>query len=176
MRPYLAPFALLVFSLAPLACDRTDSVAEGKRLPNPPPTGSAMAPSLSVAVVLDGVPAPALDAARFDGAKADFTEGERHAFRMVTLLGPAVARPGTSFAITGDQGLVLTMTTPADPKAPEPVLVVSRRGEVIATLLDPSQPFPPYHGWGGRLGRPGDPLPRIGGVTRIEVRSAEPGK
>lgn len=173
MRSFLALSAL---SLGLVACDRSEGVADGKRMPNPPPTSSAPAPSLRVDVVVDGAPAAPLDAARLDAATADFVEGERHAFRMATLLGPAAARPGTSFAITGDQGLVLTMTVPSDPKAPEPVLVVSRRGELLATLLDPSQPFPPYHGWGGRLGRPGDPLPRIGGVTRIEVRSAEPPK
>lgn len=169
MRPHL----LLGLALGLLACDRTDEAADGKRMPKPPPTTSVAAPGVHVEVILDGVTVAPLDAARFDATKPDFAEDERRAFRMATLLGPAAGRPGASFAITGDQGLVLTMSEPTDPKAPAPVLVVSRRGEVIATLLDPAQPFPPYHGWGGRLGRPGDPLPRIGGVRRIELRSVD---
>jgi hypothetical protein len=51
----------------------------------------------------------------------------------------------------------------------QPVLQVSRRGEVVATMVDPKAPFPEYHGRGGRLGRTGDPLPRVSGVTAIRV-------
>jgi hypothetical protein len=36
-------------------------------------------------------------------------------------------------------------------------------------MVAPGDPFPAYHGQGRRLSRPGDPLPRVGGVTRIRV-------
>jgi hypothetical protein len=38
-------------------------------------------------------------------------------------------------------------------------------------MMSADEPFPSYHGRGGRLHRPGDPLPRIGGVTKIKVTS-----
>ena len=163
--------SLLVCCLAP-ACDKTEVPNDGKRMPNPPPPGSsATNTTIAVSVVIDGAPAFTLDGARLETIKADYAEDERRAWRIPTLVGPSAASPGATIAATGDQGLALTMIMPSDPKAPEPVLVLSRRGEVIVTLADPEKPFPPYHGWGGRLGRPGDPLPRIAGVTRLDVTS-----
>jgi hypothetical protein len=49
--------------------------------------------------------------------------------------------------------------------------MLTRRGDIVALLVDPADPFPSYHGQGRRLGRPGDPMPRIAGVKKIRVYS-----
>ena len=50
------------------------------------------------------------------------------------------------------------------------VIMVSRRGDVIATMVDEKEPFPRFHGQGGRLGRPpGEPLPRVPKVQKLRI-------
>jgi len=56
----------------------------------------------------------------------------------------------------------------------EPVLFLTRRGEVIVSALDPKQPFPRYHGQGGRLHRAGDSLPRVAPVARLAITHTTP--
>jgi hypothetical protein len=50
--------------------------------------------------------------------------------------------------------------------------MLNRRGDLVATMLAPNAPFPPFHGAGGRLGRPGDTTPHVPGVVRIVVTRA----
>jgi hypothetical protein len=54
----------------------------------------------------------------------------------------------------------------------QPALMLNRRGDLVATMLAPNAPFPPFHGAGGRLGRPGDTTPHVPGVVRIVVTRA----
>jgi hypothetical protein len=49
------------------------------------------------------------------------------------------------------------------------VLFLTRRGEVMVAAVDPKDPFPRYHGQGGRLRRGGDPMPRVAPVARLAV-------
>jgi len=51
----------------------------------------------------------------------------------------------------------------------EPVLFLTRRGEVNVEAVDPKDPFPHYHGKGGRLHRVGDSLPHVEKVVRLEI-------
>jgi hypothetical protein len=50
------------------------------------------------------------------------------------------------------------------------VLYLTRRGEMAAAVIDSADPFPDYHGQGGRLRRPGDPLPRVLPVSELRIR------
>ena len=61
------------------------------------------------------------------------------------------------------------MRLPANGESQVPVLMISRRGDVIAELVDPKEPFPEFHGQGGRLGRPPEPSPRVSSVERVRV-------
>jgi hypothetical protein len=61
------------------------------------------------------------------------------------------------------------MPAPASPDAPVPTLSLNRRGEVIVGLVAPDDPFPGYHGRGGRLSRPGDPLPHLAGPLKLRI-------
>jgi len=162
--------AALALAAMVAACTKASESQEGKRMPKPPPPPSAdVASALRIDVTIDGEAAPPIDAARLAAVKPDFEDDERRAWKMATLLGPSAARPGVAFEATGERGVAIVARPPKGASDPIPVLTASRRGEAHFGLVPPDQPFPAYHGQGGRLARPGDPLPRIGGVSRIRV-------
>jgi hypothetical protein len=151
--------------LVALGCD-TGEANEARRMPKlPPPAQSAVAMT-PIPVAVEGGPGTVVDGALLERIAPDYSSEDRRAWRFSTLLGSV--RPGTVVAVTGERGIVLELPEPT-PEA-EPVLVVSRRGEVIAAVIEPHDPFPQYHGRGGRLGRRGDPLPRVDGVTKITIK------
>jgi hypothetical protein len=166
--------SLVILALA--GCQKASDATNAKRMPQPPPppaTARIEPPdSLSIAITIDGQPARAIDAARLRAVPPDFADAERRAWKLSTLLGPAVAAPGTRFEVAGAPAAGLALTAPGTPSEPQPALLLNRRGEVIATAIAPGAPFPAYHGEGGRLHRPGDSEPHVGGVTRIDVRHA----
>jgi hypothetical protein len=152
-----------------LACDGGEP-NEAKRMPKPPPPEDAgVGLAIAIAVSVDGKPAASIDSAKLDSVKPDFQDDERRAWRFSSLLGERWGQPAAMVKVTGEKGIVLELPRPATSTSPEPVLMVSRRGEVMAAMIEPDNPFPQYHGRGGRLGRRGDPLPRIAGVTAVEL-------
>jgi hypothetical protein len=159
--------------LALFAGCQCDSLNEDRKMPKPaPPPSAAPDTTLHIAVTVKGTPRAPIDGAMLAARKPDFEDSERRAWRLVELLGIAGEAP---ISVTGERGVTVVLQTDpdADAAAPVPVLIMSRRGEVLAAMVDPAEPFPPYHGQGGRRGRRGDPLPRIGGVTRIDVGPPE---
>jgi hypothetical protein len=166
---------ILCCMLLGLGCDNAGNANDGKRMPNPPPPASHDLPAgLRIEVDIDGKAAAAIDAAKLGATAPHFEDNDRRAWRLSGLVGGPASEKGAVFSVTGEKGITITLHQPEGDDDPVPVLIVSRRGEIMAALIDPSQPFPPFHGRGGRLGRPGDPLPRISGVTRIQVRSTPP--
>jgi hypothetical protein len=163
--------ALLVASLVG-ACTKASESSDAKRMPKPPPGPSAEATvALKIDVEIDGAPMPSLDAAKLNATAPDFKDDEHRAWRLGTLLGGAASRAGATITVTGSKDVAITMKVPNAEGDPMPVLSLNRRGEAMVGLVPADQPFPAYHGQGGRLSRPGDPLPRIVGVTRIKVES-----
>ena len=53
------------------------------------------------------------------------------------------------------------------------MLFLTRRGEVIVSTIDPKDPFPRFHGQGGRLHRAGDSYPQVRPVARLEITTAK---
>jgi hypothetical protein len=165
-------WALLAVALAVAACgcSKSSEVTDAKRSPKPPPAETVTIPAaLHVDVEIDGAPAPAIDAARLTATKPDFSDEEHRAWRVATLLGATATRPGVVVTALGDKGLSLEMRPGSAPGEPAPALSLNRRGEVVAGLVAPDDPFPDFHGKGGRLNRPGDPLPRMSGPTKLRV-------
>ncbi len=157
-------------AISAIGCKRSSDQNESKRMPKPPPPADAEASSeLHIAVEIDGMADVAIDGAKLNATKPDFVDSERRAWRIESLIGASAKRDGTVIAVTGEKGVTVTLHQPKSEKDPLAVLVVSRRGEVVAAMVEPDEPFPQYHGHGGRLGRRGDPLPRVAGVTKIAI-------
>lgn len=162
-RLFLSAFALLA-----VACTKPSESTDAKRTPKPPPVESSAIAPFSIAVDVDGAQSSPLDAAKLEATSPDFKDDEHRAWKLSSLVANA-NRAGETFALTGEQGVTIVFRSPRAPADPVPALMVNRRGELFGTLLDPAQPFPAYHGQGGRLARPGDPTTRIAGVTKIRA-------
>jgi hypothetical protein len=162
--------ALLVALLAAGACGKSEPPNQSKMMPKlaPPPTVDLPA-DLEIIVEIDGAAAPAIDRAKLLATPPDFADAERRAWRLPTLVGAAAAAPGVTIYASGAQDVTVGLQGDAEHV---PVIMVSRRGDVIATVLDAKQPFPDYHGQGGRLGRPPDALPRVLAVSKLKIVSA----
>ncbi|MEZ4364923.1 MAG: hypothetical protein R2939_01385 [Kofleriaceae bacterium] len=167
-----AGVALLVAALAG-GCQSKEPI-EARRLPQLQPTPGAELPeALAIPVTVDGQAVAPIDRARLAGVRPDFQDGDRRAWRMATLL-DALGDRAATIAVTGEGDITLELHHDPTAKGSVPVLIVTRRGEVQAAVVDPADPFPAYHETGGRRARPGDPFPRLAGLARIEVRLAAP--
>jgi len=166
-----AVLRVATISLALLALGACDPKAnEGRRLPKtPPPPSAPVDKALAITVTVDGVPAPPIDAAFLERTPATYADEGKRAWRLDTLFGSKGARNGVSYTVVGDGGLELVLRPPRSLAEAVPVIAANLRGEVVVAMVSPGEPFPAYHGQGGRLGRRGDPLPRIGNVTSIAV-------
>lgn len=159
----------LVIGVFGTACSKAGDESRAKRSPTaPPPDSVEIPPSLSIAVTVDGAAAPALDAARLAAVPADFADSERRAWRLTSVV-PAFDQPGRTIEAVGPSGMTLKLDRPVTADAVTPVVFLTRRGDVVITVLDPAQPFPDYHGQGGRLRRPGDSAPHLSPVTALRV-------
>jgi hypothetical protein len=162
----------LVLVLACAGCQKASDATQAKRMPQPPPPATsevALPDGLRIEVVVGGKPAAPIDAARLRAARPDFVDRERRAWRLASLLGADLVPGGTELVVSGAPQAALVLTQPASAADPQPVLMLNRRGELVATMVAPKAPFPAYHGEGGRLQRPGDTTPHLAGVVRIQV-------
>ena len=163
------PLVRLLTALVVVAgCGRAEDSSGAKRSPRPPAPPTVRVPdNLRIAVTIDGGPAAAIDAALLGQLAPDFADVERRAWRLVRLV-PALAQPGAAVEAVGKRGVSVRFAGAATGGL-EPVLFLTRRGDVMVAMLDPARPFPDFHGQGGRLGRPGDPLPHLGDVAELRV-------
>jgi hypothetical protein len=100
-------------------------------------------------------------------AKPDFTDADHRAWLISTLV-PAASAAGTTVEASSPTGVSLKLSHPMSDGF-EPVMYLTRRSEIIVAALDPKQPFPAYHGQGGRLHRAGDARPHIGPVAKLVI-------
>jgi hypothetical protein len=151
------------------ACAKASDEKSAKRIPAPPPPDDVgVPPDLTIDVTVDGTPAPAITTARLESTTPDFLDAERRAWKITTLL-PELASPGAAVLARGPTGVSVRLERTPTPVVMEPVLFLTRRGDVVVSMVDPADPFPDYHGQGGRLRRPGDPLPRLSPVNSLAI-------
>ncbi len=166
----LLSLTMAVGAVAGSGCQKASDATQAKRMPQPPPARELSVPDgLRIEVVIAGKDGPSIDAARLRATPPDFADSERRAWKLSTLVGAAATPPGTEFVVSGAPTAGLVLTQPTGATDPQPALMLNRRGEVVATMLTPNAPFPPFHGAGGRLGRPGDTTPHVPGVVRVVV-------
>ena len=157
----------LMIALALCACSRASEEGDAKRWQEAPPPREVSVPAgLAIALQIDGVDKPPITSDVLKGTKPDFTDTDHRAWRVATLV--AEATPGTVVEASARAGVTVRFAQPT-PEGLEPVLFLTRRGEVIVAALDPKDPFPKYHGQGSRLKRPGDTNPRVVPVSKLAV-------
>jgi hypothetical protein len=156
-----------------VACSRASQEGEAKQWATPPPGKDIAVPErLHIDVAIDGRAAPAITGERLRAARPDFVDDEHKAWRIPTLI-PEAGPAGSVIEATSGTGVSVKFAHPTADGL-EPVLFLTRRGDVIVAALDPRDPFPRYHGQGGRLRRAGDPMPRVSPVARLEVTHTTP--
>ncbi|HEU4730752.1 MAG TPA: hypothetical protein VFT22_22810, partial [Kofleriaceae bacterium] len=156
-----------------VACSRASQEGEAKQWATPPPSKDIAIPaSLHIAVVIDGAPASEITSQRLQLARPDFADDDHKAWLIPTLV-PEAAAQGSSIEAVSGTGVSVKFVHPTA-EGLEPVLFLTRRGDLIVSALDPKDPFPRYHGQGGRLRRAGDPMPRVSQVARLEITRTRP--
>lgn len=155
----------LLFLALLAACSKASN--ESERLQRSAPGSDSHVPTdVSIAVAVDGADHAPITSATLAATKPDFVDPERRAWRIATLVPEATA--GSQVEAAGPTGVAVKFATPT-PDGLEPVLFLTRRGEVIVAAVDPKDPFPKFHGQGGRLHRAGDTMPRVTPVARLAI-------
>lgn len=148
-------------------CSRASDESQTKQwADNPPPKDMPPPADLDIRVKVNGADKGDITAKTLTATKPDFADAERSAWLIATLV-PDAGGTATVEAVS-PAGVSLKLERPS-PAGLEPVLYLTRRGEVIVSVVDPKDPFPRYHGQGGRLHRAGDSQPRVGPVARLEI-------
>ncbi len=158
--------SVIAILLATFACGKASDQA--KQMQESAPPKDVEPPSdLAITVVVDGSAASPITAETLRTVKPDFVDAERRAWLIPTLINDA-APIGTLVKATSPTGTSVELSHPT-PEGFEPVLFLTRRGEVIASAIDPKNPFPDYHGRGGRLHRAGDAIPHVASVSSLAI-------
>ncbi|MCW5829497.1 MAG: hypothetical protein KIT79_09305 [Deltaproteobacteria bacterium] len=159
--------------LASLSACNTGPQNEGKMMPRlPVPSEARPITTQPVEIFSGDEKRQSLTGEKLASTPPDYSDDQRRAWRLETLTG---ADPATAtYEITGRHGIVVTLKAGKDTGALIPALLLNQRGEALVVMLDPANPFPEYHGQGGRIERTNDPFIRIPAVTRIRVMTAEP--
>src|SRR5512147_1861028 len=92
-------------------CQKASDATTEKRMPKPPPPPPA-APveppaTLKIAVEVDGKEQAPVDAARLKAVAPDFSDPERRAWKLSSLLGPSATLPGAEVAAIGSDGVAV---------------------------------------------------------------------
>lgn len=158
---------VLGIACALVACSRASDQNETKMLQDQVPPAKIEVPDgLTIAVAVDGSDRAPITTTTLRDTKPDFANEERRAWLIPALIGGAPA--GAIVEASSPTGVSIKITHPTTDGL-EPVLILTRRGDVLVSALDPKDPFPRYHGQGGRLHRPGDGQPRLSPVARLAV-------
>jgi hypothetical protein len=162
-----------VGAVAALGCSRASSEGEAKQWATPPPAKDIAIPAaLHIEVSVDGAARPAITSQLLGATRPDFADDEHKAWLIPTLV-PDARPAGATIEAVAATGVSVRFAHPTT-EGLEPVLFLTRRGDVIVSALDPKDPFPRYHGQGGRLRRAGDPMPRVTAVARVAVTRTTP--
>jgi hypothetical protein len=162
----------LLIALALVACSRASDEGSAKKWQESPPPKEITVPAgLSIAVQVDGADKPPITTAVLVATKPDFSDEDHRAWKVPTLVAEA-APAGSTVEAAAPSGVAVKFAHPTADGL-EPVLFLTRRGEVIVAALDPKDPFPKYHGQGSRLRRPGDSSPRVAPVTKLAITTAK---
>ena len=160
----------LLFVLLAAACSKASQQSDRLQREAPGSGDSHVPADVSIAVAVDGADKAPITSATLAATKPDFVDPERRAWRVATLVPEATT--GSQVEAAGPTGVAVKFASPT-PDGLEPVLFLTRRGDVVVAAVDPKDPFPKYHGQGGRLHRAGDTMPRVSPVARLAITHAK---
>lgn len=110
--------------------------------------------ALSIALELDGHPAPPINQKTLEAHPASPDKDGRRSWPIATLLGPAMAEKSLAITVYGAEGRSITMPRPKD-HTTEPLLILEKDGATSASMS-------------------GDQAPALAGpITRITVTSTD---
>jgi hypothetical protein len=159
----------LLIALTIACCSRASDESGAKKWQEAPPPKEVDVPAgLSIDVVVDGAQKAPITSDVLKASKPDFVDAEHRAWRIPTLI-PAAS--GATVEAASPNGVAVKFAPVEDL---QPVLFLTRRGEVIVAALDPKDPFPRYHGQGSRLRRPGDAMPHVAPVAKLSITRPTP--
>lgn len=159
----------LLLACALVACSKSGDQSEAKHWQSGPPPATVDVPAgLSIEVSVDGAPRAAITSDTLRTVKPDFVDVE-HRVWLIPSLVPDAAPAGTVVEATAPGGGMSIKLSHPTADGMEPALFLSRRGEVKVAAIDPKEPFPRWHGQGGRLHRAGDSLPHVGPVAKLAI-------
>ena len=162
----------LLIALVLCGCSRASDEGGAKKWQEAPPPKEIVVPAgLSIAVQVDGADKPPITTDVLKATKPDFSDEDHRAWKVPTLIADAAAA-GSTVEAAAPSGVAVKFARPTADGL-EPVLFLTRRGEVIVSALDPKDPFPKFHGQGSRLRRPGDSTPRVAPVTKLVITTAK---
>ena len=157
----------IVIALALAACSKSPDQSETKKWQaSPPPAAMTVPDGIAIGVDVDGAARAPITSDTLKSVKPDFADAEHRAWLIASLV-PDAAASGTTVEAIAASGVGVKLAHPT-PEGLEPVLFLTRRGELSARALDPKDPFPKWEGQGGRLHRPGDSLPHVA-VTKLAI-------
>lgn len=165
---YIDPMRAWVFLLVAGACARPTDETERKQWAKSEPGLVEIPADLAIEVAIDGTPAAKITGAQLKTTKPDFADADRSAWLIPKL----VPNARGSIEAFGSAGISVTYPL-VMPGNMQPVLFLTRRGDVNVEAVDPADPFPRFHGNGGRLHRIGDGLPHVEKVTRLAITHAK---
>ncbi len=171
---FVSRIVAIFAALVAFACAKAGQESDVKRTPNAPPSPtSGISKELTIPLEIDGVKATAITAGVLGGVKPDYSDKTRRAWRLETIVA-AFRRTNAVAEVVSANGTAILMRPPKQPTDPLPVLSLTRRGDIVAALVSPRDPFPQYHGRGGRLQRPGDPRPRATSIELLRIYIEQP--
>ena len=166
--PWLASVALLV------SCsNKDDSVGSPAR--KVPPTHAEIPAALSIAVSVQGKESEPVTGKTLAALAPDFSDENRRAWRLTRVLGQRFQAPTASVEAKGTDGKSFSQRRPIGDEEPTPVLLLTRRGQIAATVVSPEDPFPAHHGKGRRRGRSLGDAPLVVPVKELVISNSHAG-
>jgi hypothetical protein len=163
---------LFAIVLVLAACSRSSDETGSKKFQEQAPAAQLTVPTnIAIAVEVDGAAGSAITTDTLTTTKPDFADSEHRAWLVASLV-PQASQAGSVIEATSPGGVSIKVAHPT-PEGYEPVLFLTRRGELTARAIDPKDPFPKWEGQGGRMHRPGDTMPHVP-VSKLAITRPKP--
>jgi hypothetical protein len=138
--------------------------------------GTPLADGMRIPIERDDKTLVVVDRVLLDRTPADFSDDERKAWRLSTLIAPRAIDARTTIEVEDAKGARIVVVQPSDTlEGRQAILTVNRQGELRMAVTRPDEDvFASFHGRGGNRGRGGDPG-RVREVRHVWLREVDGG-